>query len=84
MKKMKIKYICGHTMSVWVVPPEFQIALFGFDKAVKVSAESIKQDRCPKCEGCDRDYNSAGQELAPREQWGEDTGESLSDILQIK
>jgi hypothetical protein len=35
------------------------------------------------CE-CGIDYNSAGQELAPREQWGEDTGESLSDILQIK
>lgn len=32
---------------------------------------------------CGRDYNSAGQELAPREQWGEETGESLSDILMI-
>ena len=32
------------------------------------------------CE-CGRDYNSAGQELAPRSQWGEETGESLSDIL---
>lgn len=35
------------------------------------------------CSGCGRDYNSAGQELAPREQWGEDTGESLADILSI-
>lgn len=34
------------------------------------------------CE-CGRDYNSAGQELAPREQWGEETGESLADILRI-
>ncbi len=34
------------------------------------------------CE-CGRDYNSSGQELAPRSQWGWDTGESLSDILQI-
>ncbi len=33
---------------------------------------------------CGRDYNSAGQELAPRAQWGEETGESLSDILNIK
>jgi hypothetical protein len=36
---------------------------------------------CP-CD-CGRDYNSAGQLLAPREQWGEETGESLSDILSI-
>jgi hypothetical protein len=33
------------------------------------------------CHGCGRDYNSAGQLLAPREQWGEETGESVADIL---
>ena len=33
------------------------------------------------CHRCDRDYNSAGQELAPREQWGEETGETLADII---
>jgi len=32
---------------------------------------------------CGADYNSSGQLLAPREQWGEETGESLSDILMI-
>jgi len=32
------------------------------------------------CE-CAADYNSSGQRLAPREQWGEETGESLADIL---
>jgi len=31
---------------------------------------------------CGRDYNMSGQELAPRSQWGEETGESASDILQ--
>ena len=35
------------------------------------------------CEGCGADYNSAGQQLAPRSQWGEETGESLADILAI-
>lgn len=30
------------------------------------------------CE-CGRDYNGSGQELAPREQWGEETGESWFD-----
>lgn len=32
---------------------------------------------------CGADYNSSGQRLAPREQWGEETGEPLADILQI-
>ena len=45
-----------------------QVVLWGFTNA---------------CE-CGRDYNSAGQELADRSQWGEETGESLSDILAIK
>lgn len=31
---------------------------------------------------CGADYNSSGQLLAPRYQWGEETGESLSDILR--
>lgn len=31
---------------------------------------------------CETDYNSSGQRLAPRSQWGWDTGESVSDILQ--
>lgn len=30
---------------------------------------------------CATDYNSSGQRLAPRSQWGWDTGESVSDIL---
>src|SRR5574339_249968 len=33
------------------------------------------------CDKCGRDYNISGQLLAPRYQWGEETGESLSDIL---
>jgi len=35
------------------------------------------------CEVCGADYNWAGQRLAPRSQWGEETGESLSDILSV-
>jgi len=36
------------------------------------------------CEGCGADYNSSGQRLAPREQWGEETGEHWVDIVNIK
>ena len=32
------------------------------------------------CE-CSADYNMSGQRLAPREFWGEETGESVADIL---
>jgi hypothetical protein len=32
------------------------------------------------CEHCGSDYNWAGQRLAPREHWGEETGEHWLDI----
>lgn len=35
------------------------------------------------CEHCGADYNMSGQKLAPREQWGAETGESVSDILSV-
>jgi len=35
------------------------------------------------CE-CGRDYNHAGQLLAPRSQWGEETGETASDIINAE
>lgn len=34
------------------------------------------------CHRCGREYNSAGQELAPREQWGEETGETAADYYR--
>ena len=30
---------------------------------------------------CDADYNWSGQLLAPRSQWGEETGESAFEIM---
>ena len=35
---------------------------------------------CP----CGADYNMSGSRLAPREQWGEETGETADDILQAE
>ena len=32
---------------------------------------------------CGTDYNFAGVRLAPRSQWGEETGESAADILRV-
>jgi len=31
---------------------------------------------------CGADYNWNGTRLAPREQWGEETGESIADIMR--
>lgn len=38
---------------------------------------------CLTCEqhGVTTDYNMSGQRLAPRSQWGEETGETAADIL---
>ncbi len=33
------------------------------------------------CDYCGADYNWAGQRLASRSCWGEETGESLADIM---
>ena len=35
------------------------------------------------CDGCNRDYNGSGQLLAPRSQWGEETGESYADLMDL-
>lgn len=35
------------------------------------------------CDRCGNDYNMSGQLLAPREQWGEETGEHYVDIARI-
>ena len=32
---------------------------------------------------CGRDYNMSGELLASRKQWGEETGESVDEILSI-
>lgn len=33
------------------------------------------------CDRCGTDYGTSGWPLAPRSQWGAETGESLADIL---
>jgi hypothetical protein len=35
------------------------------------------------CEVCDREYNGSGQLLAPRSQWGEETGETSADFIGL-
>lgn len=34
------------------------------------------------CTQCGADYSFDGGRLAPREQWGEETGETAADILR--
>lgn len=47
------------------------------------STEVILDRFTNTCCDCGVDYNGSGQELASREQWGEETGESIQDILSI-
>lgn len=35
------------------------------------------------CYSCGADYNHSGARLAPRSQWGEETGETAADLLGI-
>jgi hypothetical protein len=42
--------------------------------------EVVCQGFTSTCE-CGADYNGSGQRLAPREQWGEETGETYTDIV---
>ena len=35
------------------------------------------------CEKCGQDYDNQGGRLADRSQWGEETGETASDILGV-
>lgn len=35
---------------------------------------------CSTCDKCGRDYNGGGELLAPRHQWGEETGENLTEM----
>lgn len=52
--------------------------------AVRCSCgREVELDHFTNACDCGRDYNSHGDLLAPREQWGEETGEHLADILRI-
>lgn len=68
------------------------------DKGLRTHTWEITEPRVGECDDCGRkvtlshftntcrcgaDYNNFGQRLAPREQWGWDTGESVGDILRI-
>jgi hypothetical protein len=36
------------------------------------------------CDGCKSEYNGFGQLLAPREEWGWETGETAADFLNME
>ncbi len=41
----------------------------------------VCRDFTQTCPTCKADYNFSGQKLAPREQWGEETGEHWADCI---
>ena len=59
---------------------------------MKKNVKSIQCNKCGNtvylfngftntCGKCGTDYNGFGQELAPRSQWGWETGENIVDII---
>lgn len=46
--------------------------------------EEVYLDRFTNACDCGADYNMSGDRLAPRAFWGEETGESVDDILRIR
>jgi hypothetical protein len=58
---------------------------FGFpcNEEGEIEFDSMPSGCTNSC-NCGLDYNMSGQQLAPREQWGEETGETVSEILSIR
>jgi hypothetical protein len=50
---------------------------------IRCGEEVILQGFTNTCERCGADYDIAGRRLAPREQWGWETGETAADILRL-
>jgi len=49
---------------------------------VKCCGRWLRCDRFTNtCDTCNADYNMSGQRLAPREQWGEETGEHWTECI---
>ena len=46
-------------------------------------AEVLCAEFTNTCGRCGVDYNMSGQRLAPRDQWGAETGEHWADVAQI-
>lgn len=51
-------------------------------RRVTCCGEAVICDRYTNtCHQCGADYNMSGHQLAPRSQWGLETGETANDIL---
>jgi len=64
-------------VTVWVAGRERQRSVGLCECGKEVTLVHALVNTCE----CGRDYNMSGQLLAPRIQWGEDTGESPAEIL---
>ncbi len=82
-------YCCTHPTSTVTVRPPLTVENCDdcnriLDRSLKcgcgrrVHLTGSRSDTYP-CD-CGADYNGSGQRLAPREQWGEETGEHPADI----
>ncbi len=73
----------GEGINQWAAEHLLEVAADIWPRGVTVVTCCAVDLDCPDftstCEHCGADYNSAGQRLAPRAQWGEETGENWLD-----
>lgn len=62
---------------------KFDRAVFEYAEGRCECGEIVILDRFTNPCDCGRDYNMFGQELAPRDQWGEETGETEAVLYGI-
>ncbi len=67
LRRVSIGSVNGHTRQCWEIRCDCGITL-------------ICASFTNTCD-CGADYGPNGDRLAPREHWGEETGESASDVL---
>lgn len=66
-----------------VNPPQFKTFKHSYREPAigrcNCGCEVVLDSFTNTCDGCERDYNMSGQQLASRSQWGEETGEHWTD-----
>ena len=58
----------------------YRVIQCGHCKKGEIELSSGWANSCPVCE---TEYNGSGQMLAPRSQWGEETGEHPADLSRL-
>ena len=81
--KQTIPGVCPHCESMQVPDPVRTVTrrISGYVEVVCGCGKTVDCTGFTNTCSCGKDYNWNGALLAPRDQWGEETGETAADIL---